>query len=154
MHSDRPSRSPYLGGSIASLYRRSQAWLARELEPLGLGPSTWPPLLALYARDGRSQEELALHAGVDKAAMKRSVDSLVEAGYVVREEDPADARAWRVRLTPKARRRRPAIEARLAEWEGQLTEGFTAKEVGALRALLEAAARNVGAGCEGGKNGT
>jgi DNA-binding MarR family transcriptional regulator len=127
---------------ISILYRRSQVFFSRELECLGLGTSTYSPLLILYHHDGLSQEELAQRVGVDKAAMKRSVDSLVASGYVRREHDAEDGRAWKLRLTPKAQRLRPKVEAVLQAWEDLICAGLEEPAVDALRPVLGAMAAN------------
>jgi DNA-binding MarR family transcriptional regulator len=140
-----------LGRSIALVYRRSQVFLSRELEPLGLSASTYSPLLALYHRDAQSQEEIAHRVGVDKAAVKRAVDKLIEAGYVRREECPDDGRAWRVRLTRKALAARPRVEAVLDRWEALTTAGLSSAGIGGLRkGLKEMASNAVAATGDGG----
>lgn len=134
--------TPRLGRSIFILYRRSQVFLARELGGLGLGTSTYSPLLILYGQGGLSQEDLAQRVGVDKAAMKRSVDSLVETGYVRRVKDAKDGRAWIIRLTPKAQRMRPRVEAILQSWEDLICAGLEASTVETLKPLLAVMAEN------------
>jgi DNA-binding MarR family transcriptional regulator len=132
-----PGAKNYLGRYISILHRRSQLYLGRELAAIDLSAATYAPLLALYGRDGMSQEELARHVGVDKAAMKRSIDGLEAAGYVIREADQADRRAYKVRLTSHARDMRPQVEAVFSAWESLLVEGLDAAEVERLRASLK-----------------
>lgn len=127
---DPPSR---LGRSIAHLYRRSQIYLARELAVYGLSVSAYPPLLALFRKDGQSQEELALHAGVDKAAMKRAIDTLVRTGFVTREQNPMDRRAYKVHLTRRALDVQPDIEAALNRWEAVMTGKLDDETIANLR---------------------
>jgi DNA-binding MarR family transcriptional regulator len=73
-------------------------------------------LCALEA-DGeeRSVKAMAQSLGISLPAMSRAVDGLFERGLVGREEDPADRRMKRVRLTPAgARVPRALNEARLS----------------------------------------
>lgn len=132
-----------LGRSVSILYRRSQAYLTRELEPIGLSAATYSPLLALFRHDGQSQEELAAHVGVDKAAIKRAIDSLVEGGLVVREDHESDKRAYRLKLTSLAHERRQEIQKVLEAWEAIITEGFAPEERMMASALLERMVANV-----------
>jgi DNA-binding MarR family transcriptional regulator len=63
----------------------------------------------------RSVKALADSLGVSLAAMSRAVDGLYERGLVEREEDPADRRMKRVRLTGAGREVPLALnEARLS----------------------------------------
>jgi len=48
--------------------------------------------------------DLAAKEGVAAATMSRIVATLVEAGYVTREPDPADRRAWLARATEEGER--------------------------------------------------
>lgn len=51
--------------------------------------------------DGLSPHELAERTGVTRAATTGQIDALVEAGLVIRVQDPLDRRSYRVRLHPK-----------------------------------------------------
>ncbi len=55
----------------------------------------------MQQKDGLSQEELRERLNVGKAAVSRTVDSLVLKGYVQKNRHPLDARAYRVVLTQK-----------------------------------------------------
>ncbi len=67
----------------------------------------------------RSVKALAESLGVSLPAMSRAVDGLFERGLVEREEDPADRRMKRVRLTSAGRKVPVALnEARLSASAG------------------------------------
>jgi DNA-binding MarR family transcriptional regulator len=74
--------------------------------------------------DGSHTAELAVHAGMTKQSMHELVTHLERHGYLVREADPADPRAKRVRLTPAGlkleRQIHDAIADLLDEWEAKL----------------------------------
>jgi DNA-binding MarR family transcriptional regulator len=131
-----------LGRYISTLYRLSQAHLSREFQVFGLGAASYPPLVALYRRDGSTQEELALHLCIDKAAVKRSVDELVEGGFVLRVAHETDGRSRRLMLTDKARSLRNEIEGVLRDWEESLTRGMDNEEKEEARDLLSRMAAN------------
>jgi DNA-binding MarR family transcriptional regulator len=94
-------------------------------------------LCALDAEgDERSLGSLAEALGISLATMSRSVDGLFERGLVVREEDPADRRMKRVRLTPAGRRVPQALsEARLSALH-ELIESLGEPEARALADAL------------------
>jgi DNA-binding MarR family transcriptional regulator len=76
-------------------------------------------LKALCALDARSEEPsvkaLAESMGVSLPTMSRAVDGLFERGFLLREEDAADRRVKRLRLTEEGRRVPLALnEARLS----------------------------------------
>ncbi|MEV6276737.1 MarR family transcriptional regulator [Nocardia sp. NPDC051832] len=79
--------------------------------------------------DGSHTAELAAHAGMTKQSMHELVRHLERHGYLVRETDPQDTRARRVRLTPAGRKLErqltQGIAAVLDDWERRLgTERF------------------------------
>ena len=138
----RGSEARHFGRFVSQIYWRSQSWLGREMRTFGLGARTYPVLLSLYHGDGRTQEELARNIGIDKAAVKRAVDELVQAGFATRMEHESDRRAYRVRLTDTARTIEAEVEGVLDSWEGRLLAGFTEPERVAARKLLSKIADN------------
>jgi DNA-binding MarR family transcriptional regulator len=106
--------------------------------------------LCALEMDGRerSVKALAESMGVSVAAMSRAVDGLFERGFVGREEDPADRRMKRVRLTDAGRLVPRALsEARLSalsELIGELEEQ-EAQALGSALALILARREDIGA---------
>lgn len=85
----------------------------------------------------RSVKALAETLGVSLPAMSRAVDGLFERGLVGREEDPADRRMKRVRLTSRGRRVPVALnEARLSALQ-DLISSLREDEAHALQAALD-----------------
>jgi DNA-binding MarR family transcriptional regulator len=86
--------------------------------------------------DERSLGALAESLGTSLATMSRAVDGLFERGLVEREEDPADRRMKRVRLTPAGRRVPDALgEGRLSALQ-ELIDSLEIGEAAALGAAL------------------
>jgi len=84
----------------------------------------------------RSVKALADSLGVSLPAMSRAVDGLFERGLVGREEDKADRRMKRVRLTESGSRVPLALnEARLSALQ-ELIGSLTAQEADALAEAL------------------
>ena len=102
-------------------------------------------LKALCALDARGEEPsvkaLAESMGVSLPTMSRAVDGLFERGFLLREEDAADRRVKRLRLTEAGRRVPLALnEARLSalhELIGSLGEEQAAALEHALSLILE-----------------
>jgi DNA-binding MarR family transcriptional regulator len=98
-------------------------------------------LKALCALDAEGEERsvkaLAESMGVSLAAMSRAVDGLFERGFVLRQEDRADRRIKRVRLTDDGRAVPQALnEARLSAL-AELIDSLTGEEAKALARALE-----------------
>jgi DNA-binding MarR family transcriptional regulator len=126
-----------LGRLIACLYRQGRTYFERELAPLGLGSGALPVLIRLLHHDGMNQQELSEQLHVDKATTTRVITKLIKRGYVRREKDPADNRAYRLFVTPKARDIEPEIRKVLHSWTAILAEGMMPEEKESALALLK-----------------
>lgn len=56
-------------------------------------------LVALNKNPGASQRELVEATGIDKSTLKEMLTRMEARGWVQRERDPQDSRAWTMRLT-------------------------------------------------------
>jgi len=73
-------------------------------EQLGLSLSAAAPLLVIARLgDGVRQKDIAEEAGIDPAAIARSVTQLEKDGLLLRQADAGDARAKMLHLTPAGR---------------------------------------------------
>lgn len=70
----------------------------------GLGHGSISALSTLVTAGEQRLGDLAAREGVAAPTMSRIVAALVEAGYVRREPDPADRRAWLVKATEDGER--------------------------------------------------
>ena len=131
------------GRLISILHRQMLVHISHGLKPLGLSTSQYLYLMALYAKDGSSQEEVSEYVGVDKSATKRAVDLLVEEGYVRRVKNLEDRRAYHLYLTQKALDVQPGIRSLLDRMESLLLKGFTESQKTNAINLLNRMAANV-----------
>jgi len=76
----------------------------RQAGAPGPGHGAISAMATLAAQGELRLGDLALKEGVAAATMSRIVASLVEAGYVTREPDPVDRRAWLAAITDEGRR--------------------------------------------------
>ena len=60
-------------------------------------------LIALAKAPGASQRELVEATAIDKSTLKEMLGRMVERGWVKRERDPEDKRAWTMAITPGGR---------------------------------------------------
>jgi DNA-binding MarR family transcriptional regulator len=104
---------------------------------IGVTRPQWQVLSALRRHPGINQGALAEMLDVDPITVCRMVDRLQDASLVERRSDPADRRAWRLHLLPKADeivvQLRPLADALQAD----ALEGVETDELAALTALLD-----------------
>ena len=113
------------------LYERFVAYGFPEVRP-----AYGSILVPLFEEDGLRIGELARRARLAKQTMTTMVRLLERDGLVSREHDPADGRAFLVRLTPRARRFRPVAEEVLRELDERVCSRLSANQRTALRAAL------------------
>lgn len=94
----------FLLSDVARLMRRN---FDRRVQALGLTQAQWRALTNLTRCEGCNQAKLAEALEVKPITLARLIDRLQANGWVERRPDPADRRAVRLYLTPKAQ---PLIE--------------------------------------------
>jgi DNA-binding MarR family transcriptional regulator len=80
---------------------RRDRLLVAELKAFGLRAPEWRVLAGLRGRQRSSMSELADMSSIDQTTLSRTVDRLVEAGWVLRLADADDMRVTRLALTPE-----------------------------------------------------
>lgn len=90
---------PVLISDVSRLMRKTFDARARSI---GVTRPQWQVLSMLKRNEGINQGGLADLLDVESITLCRMIDRLQDAGLVERKPDPADRRAWRLYLTPKA----------------------------------------------------
>jgi MarR family transcriptional regulator, transcriptional regulator for hemolysin len=129
-----------MSDSLGILITDSARLLRRRFDArargLGVSRAQWQVLFALSRNEGINQAGLAEALDVETITVGRMVDRLEEAGLVERRADPADRRAWRLHLTPRAH---PILAELRAVAEAVMAEtlaGLGAEGEAQLAALL------------------
>jgi DNA-binding MarR family transcriptional regulator len=115
--------------------------LSRSLRQAGVpGPGHGAiSALATLAQFGQLRlGDLAAKEGVAAATMSRIIASLVEAGYVTRESDPIDRRAWLATVTDEGLRLVSGVRSTRVQELGRRLERLTPEHRDALTAALPA----------------
>lgn len=86
----------FLLNDVARLLRNAYD---RRVRSLGLTRSQWWVLNQLFRNPGLNQSELAEILEIERPTLGRLLDRLEAKGWVRREHDARDRRAWRVHLT-------------------------------------------------------
>lgn len=108
---------------LARRLRRSWPERARDIHP-DLQPTGYAVLVALIHREQCRQADLVEELNLDKGAISRQIQHLVDLDLATRSRDPDDGRASVVVPTPEAVRRFEAMlahrrkdyDARFADW--------------------------------------
>jgi DNA-binding MarR family transcriptional regulator len=98
-------------------------------------------LVPLFERDGLRLKELAVASRLSKQAMTRLVAECEGAGLVERARDPADGRAFNVRLAARGRDFRGVAQDVLADLDAALVRALGVRDhevlVRALKGVLD-----------------
>jgi MarR family transcriptional regulator, organic hydroperoxide resistance regulator len=105
----------------------------------------WVFLRILWARDGLTQRDLALRAGLTEPTAFSALTAMEKLGFVTREADPASRRTVRVRLTKRGRALQPLLVPLAEDVNRCALRGTTAADVAAARRVLLAAIANLAA---------
>jgi DNA-binding MarR family transcriptional regulator len=128
-----------LGFLLAKASQRWNELLAERFARDGFAevrPSYGSVLVPLFEEDGLRMGELARRSRLSKQTMTTLVRLCERDGLVVRERDPGDGRACRVRLTERSRTFGPVAEAVVAELELLVASALSAAEVESLKRHL------------------
>ncbi|MCX4091414.1 MarR family winged helix-turn-helix transcriptional regulator [Nocardia sp. alder85J] len=119
---------------------RASAVVARAADTAaantGLGVGHHLVLKMLAAVGPCSQQALAAELRIDRSVMVGIADNLEESGYVRRERDPADRRAYAVTITESGRRELAGAEKAIPEFLDRTFSALTRAERDQLTVLL------------------
>lgn len=119
----------YLIKFTSKIYRCTQMYLDKRLGKLNLSTGTFPFLLALSEEEGICQNKISKKIDVDKAMAARTIKKLIEIGYITKEANKEDVRAYKLYLTEKGRDIIPIIKDIIEEWGKIVIEGKTEEEL-------------------------
>ena len=88
-----------LGYLICRTARKVHRHIEKNFSPYGLTVEQWVAMKILAEKPDVSQKELATQMKKDPNTVKAIVDRLIRKDYVRREHNPADRRAFLLRLT-------------------------------------------------------
>lgn len=128
---------------IAFLYWSNRKLFAEKIFPHRIGPGQGAFLIPLNEESNMRQEELVSTIGVDKARGTRAVRKLIEAGYIRRQRDPSDQRAYLLSLTPEGAMMKPVILEVLNSIHETLFWEFTDAERDTALTILNRMIENV-----------
>jgi DNA-binding MarR family transcriptional regulator len=135
---DAPTRAN-VGFLLAKASQRWNELLADGFAARGfpeVRPAFGSVLLPLFEEDGLRMGEIAARSRLSKQTMTTLVRRAAAAGLVRRVDDPTDARAARIELTPRARRFAPVAAEVVRDLEARVNERLSARQKAALQPAL------------------
>lgn len=115
----------FLLNDTARLFRRA---LNARMKDSGITALQWRLISYLKRHEGIRQGPLAELIEVEPITLSRMVDRLAEAGLIERRADPADRRAWRLHLMPRAHDLLEGLRRTADELAAEASEGLTDAE--------------------------
>lgn len=125
-----------VGQKLSIIHKWMRQYFVKELKDLDIGPGQFPLIMTLFHNDGITQEELAGIVCLDKATTARGVKKLEDLGYLTREVNPDDRRAYRLHLTKKSTDMRPRLKRTLKKSTEMITQNLSEEEKEIFEQLL------------------
>lgn len=113
----------------SKIYRNIQIYLDKALKKYDLSSGSCPYLFILENNEGISQNKMSKEIGNDKAMSARTITKLIELGYVYKEQDEQNSRAYNLYLTEKAKEIIPGIRKEIQAMMNVVTEELTEEEM-------------------------
>ncbi len=131
-----------IGKDISILQRYSTIYLDKRLVDYDIKAGSVSIFSLLLMKEGISQLEIAKELSLDKGTVTRNVAKLIEKGYVVRESNPDDRRAYKLYVTKKGVQIKEKFYEILGCWSTQLVEGFSDEEIEMVYKLTKKMSEN------------
>lgn len=117
-----------VGRWISLLNRHCQSYITKNLKAYNLGYGQYVFLLKLLDNKGISQDALSELINIDKGTTAKAVKKLESEGYIRREIDSDDRRAYKLHPTEKAFEVKPYILEVLNNCDNILSLNLTEEE--------------------------
>ena len=124
------------GRCFSIIYRHGKTINDRMIRKFQLSGPQGRYLRRIFENPGISQEDLSKYYQVDKGAIAKSVRRMEELGYIRREQNPEDRRAYCLFPTEKAREFCEFCKEDIRRMEHTFEETLTPEEVEVFRRLL------------------
>ena len=123
--------------------RIGRAFYGEVETKFGVTIAEWRVMLTLAAEPGVSAAEITSRWAIEKMAVNRAIQRLVDVGYVSRTRDPDDRRSYKLNMTPKGAKLydkiAPVADKRYAELISAVSEEELESMVGVLQKMIRRA---------------
>ncbi len=132
-----------LGKFFGRAHRAQAKFLDEMLKPYGLWHGQLFMLKHILDGSVKCHKELCRNRLIDKAAVSRTLDKLVQSGYLQKQKDDKDKRKIVLTPTQKAKNFAPKLESLLAFFQEVALRGFSGEEQEKLFDFLERITANI-----------
>jgi len=108
----------------------------KEMRRFDITPSQWTVLVPLYHGKTDTPQKLAKFIGIDKAAVKRTLDRLEKKGFITRRKDEKDSRLSHIDLTEKGQKVVPQLIIAAQKCDSRFLEGLSNEEAFMFKAII------------------
>lgn len=122
---------------FAVAHKQAQLFITNELKALHIGRGQFMYIMCICENAGVSQEQLAALLSVDKSAVTKAIQNLLEAGFITREVYDADKRVNSIYPTPKAKTAYVEIMAAGEKWQAAIMQDMSEVEKDIFRRILD-----------------
>lgn len=112
----------------SKIFRHTQIYLDKVLKNFELSSGSFYYLFILEQNEGISQNRISKELDTDKAMSARTIIKLISLGYIYKNEDETDSRAYKLYLTEKAKDILPKIHEEVNKILNLLTENLDQEE--------------------------
>ncbi|AET69323.1 transcriptional regulator [Desulfosporosinus orientis DSM 765] len=114
-----------LSKSVSVTYRRTQMFYTEKLKELGISSGQYMFIVCICENIGQTQDELSQRLIIDKSTVAKIVSQLETKGFITKNVNPKDRRAFSIFPTDKAVAIYPEILKIKNEWHNKMTENFS-----------------------------
>ena len=132
-----------IGRLVSFIHRKAMSYHTKCLKGYGISSAEYPVLFQLNRKDGVTQDEIAVELGMDKGAITRILQSLLQKQMVERKKDGTDRRCNRIFLTALGRETKEPVRQAKDSWNNILTKNMTEQEKKELVRLLKRTIQNI-----------
>lgn len=125
------------GLRISYIARMLRTRFDQRARSMGLTRAQWQTIAVIRWNEGATQREVAEKLEVGSVTAGRLIDRLEQDGWIERRADPADRRANRLSISPKAQPMLERLTALGMDEEARALEGLSADERLLLAGLLD-----------------
>lgn len=122
---------------FAITHKQSQLFITNELKSFHIGRGQFMYIMCICENAGVSQEQIAALLNVDKSAVTKAIQNLLEAGFITRENYDGDKRVNSIYPTPKAEAAYVEIMAAGEKWHAAIMQNMSEVEKDIFRRILD-----------------
>jgi DNA-binding MarR family transcriptional regulator len=137
MPPDVPELTAHLGYWLRQVSNHVSYAFARKLAARDVTVAEWALMRALYAREPTSPSQLANDMTLTRGAVSKLADRLISKGLVVKEPNPDDGRAHKLKLTRAGMRLLPELAALADQNETECFAQMPDRDRQALERILK-----------------